>query len=218
MQFSILSIFPESIQAYFNYGMMKIAGEKGIVEINYYNIRDYSLDKHHSVDDTPYGGGAGMVMQVDPIYRAWKSIKKKKKTLTVLLSAKGKAWNQQMAQKWVEDYKQINFICGRYEGVDERIMNFVDEEIRVGDYVLSGGELGAAIAIDSMIRLLPGVLGSAESLKEESHNVVGHLEYPQYTKPSEIKIGRKKYSVPEVLLSGHHKKIEKWRQENSKKA
>lgn len=217
MQFSFLSIFPESLQAYFDCGMMKIAQEKKIAEINFIDIRNFTTDKHRHVDDTPYGGGAGMVMQVEPIYRAWQSVKKKKKSITVLLSAKGKVWTQQLAQKWVKDYEQINLICGRYEGVDERVMNFVDEEIRVGDYVLSGGELGAAIMMDSMIRLLPGVLGSAESLKEESHNKPGHLEYPQYTKPAEIKIGRKKYVVPPVLLSGDHKKIEEWRQKNSKK-
>src|SRR6056297_1966648 len=155
LQFSVLSIFPESIKSYFDYGMMQIAQDNDKVEIDYYNIRDYSLDKHHHVDDTSYGGGAGMLMQVEPIYRAWQDIKKEKKSLTVLLSAKGKKWNQQLAQKWLKNYDQINLICGRYEGVDERVKVFVDEEVRVGDYVLSGGELGAAIIMDSMIRLIP---------------------------------------------------------------
>lgn len=216
LQFSVLSIFPESIKSYFDYGMMQIAKDNDKVEIDYYNIRDYSLDKHHHVDDTSYGGGAGMLMQVEPIYRAWQDIKKEKKSLTVLLSAKGKKWNQQLAQKWLKDYDQINLICGRYEGVDERVKVFVDEEVRVGDYVLSGGELGAAIIMDSMIRLIPGVLGSAESLEEESHNIVGQLEYPQYTKPAELEIEGKNYKVPEVLLSGNHKKIKEWRSKHSK--
>lgn len=217
ISFSVLTLFPESLQKYFDYGMMKVAQEKKISTLEFLNIRDYSLDKHHHVDDTPYGGGAGMLMQVAPIYSAWKDVKKKKKSITVLLSAKGKKWDQAMAKKWVKDYNQVILICGRYEGVDERIMNFVDEEVRVGDYVLSGGELGASIIMDSMIRLLPGVLGSVDSLTEESHNKKGDLEYPQYTKPAEVKIGRKKYKVPEVLLSGNHKKIKEWQDEHRKK-
>lgn len=206
-----LTIFPESLKAYFDCGMMRIAQDKKIVQVDYVDIRDFSSDKHRHVDDTPYGGGAGMVMQVEPVYKAWKSIRKKKKTATVLLSAKGKVWKQASAQKFSKQYDQLIFICGRYEGIDERVMAFVDDEIRIGDYVLSGGELAAGVIADSVVRLLPGVLGAAESLSEESHNVEGVLEYPQYTKPASIKIGGKNYSVPPVLLGGNHKEIAKWR-------
>jgi tRNA (guanine-N1)-methyltransferase len=153
-----------------------------------------------------------MVMQVEPVYLAWKSIRKKKKTVTVLLSAKGDLWKQSVAQKFSQQYDQIIFICGRYEGVDERVMTFVDVEIRIGDYVLSGGELAAGVIADSIVRLLPGVLGKSESLNEESHNVEGVLEYPQYTKPASLKIGGKTCAVPKVLLGGNHKEIAAWRE------
>jgi len=206
-----LTIFPESLKAYFDCGMMRIAQDKKIVKVDYVDVRDFSLDKHRHVDDTPYGGGAGMVMQVEPVYKSWKSIRKKKKSVTVLLSAKGKLWKQAIAQKFSKQYDQVIFICGRYEGIDERVMAFVDEEIRVGDYVLSGGELPAGVVADSIVRLLPGVLGASESLSEESHNVEGVLEYPQYTKPAEVKIGKKVYTVPKVLLGGNHQEIAKWR-------
>lgn len=207
-----LTIFPESLKAYFDCGMMRIAQDKKILKIDYVNIRDFSMDKHRHVDDTPYGGGAGMVMQVEPIYKAWKSIRKKKKSATILLSAKGKVWKQALAKKYSQEYDQLIFICGRYEGIDERVMAFVDAEIRIGDYVLSGGELPAGVIADSIVRLLPGVLGKSESLSEESHNVEGVLEYPQYTKPASVKICGKNYSVPKVLLSGNHKEIAAWRE------
>jgi tRNA (guanine37-N1)-methyltransferase len=207
-----LSIFPESLKIYFDCGMMRIAQDKKIVKVDYVDIRDFSVDKHRHVDDTPYGGGAGMIMQVEPIYRAWKSIRKKKKSATILLSAKGKLWKQALAKKYSQHYDQLIFICGRYEGVDERVLSFVDFELRIGDYVLSGGELPAGVIADSIVRLLPGVLGKSESLSEESHNVEGVLEYPQYTKPATVKMGAKNYSVPKVLLGGNHKEIATWRE------
>lgn len=213
-----LTIFPESLKTYFDCGMMRIAQDKKILKIDYVDIRDFSTDKHRHVDDTPYGGGAGMIMQVEPIYRAWKSIRKKKKYATILLSAKGKLWKQDLAKKFSQQYDQLIFICGRYEGIDERVMTFVDAEIRIGDYVLSGGELPAGVVADSIVRLLPGVLGKSESLSEESHNVEGVLEYPQYTKPATVKIGGKNYSVPKVLLGGNHKEIAAWREKKRGRA
>jgi len=218
LQIVFLSIFPESLKDYFDCGMMKIAQDKKILKIDYVDIRDFTLDKHRRVDDTPYGGGAGMIMQVEPIYRAWKSIRKKKKSVTILLSAKGDLWKQAHAQKFSKNYDQLIFICGRYEGIDERVLTFVDAEIRIGDYVLSGGELAAGVVADSVVRLLPGVLGAAESLSEESHNVEGVLEYPQYTKPASIKIGGKNYNVPPVLLGGNHKEIAAWREKKRGRA
>jgi tRNA (guanine37-N1)-methyltransferase len=207
------------LDSYLNEGMIKRAQGKNIIKIKKHNLRDWTEDKHRSVDDSPYGGGAGMVMKVEPIYQAIKSITKNKKSKSrkiVLLSAKGKTWNQETARKYSK-LKEVIFICGRYEGVDERILNFIDEEVSIGDYVLTGGELGAAVIIDSITRLLPGVLGNAESAIAESHSTEGILEYPQYTRPEILTIGKKKFKVPDVLLSGDHKKIEEWRQNNSPK-
>lgn len=174
------------------------------------------MDKHGTVDDKPYGGGPGMVMMIEPIYKTLKKIKRKKNSKVVLLSARGKTWTQQRAQKY-EKLDQLILICGHYEGVDERIKNFIDDEISIGDYVLTGGELGAMVLIDSISRLIPGVLGKEESLKEESHYKKGYLEYPQYTRPEVFKAGKKNYQVPEMLLSGHHAKIKEWREKQSKK-
>lgn len=217
MLFNIITIFPEILDSYLNEGMIKRAIGKKIVRIKTHNLRDWTNDKHRSVDDSPYGGGAGMIMKAEPIYKALKQLKIKgrvKKAKIVLLSAKGKKWTQKMAREYSK-LDEIIFVCGRYEGVDERVLNFVDEEISIGDYVLTGGELGAAVMIDSITRLLPGVLGNAESAISESHSEEGVLEYPQYTRPEVLKIGKKKYKVPEVLLSGDHKKIAEWRSKRS---
>lgn len=223
MNFHIITIFPEILNSYFNESILKRAREKGLIDIKIHNLRDWASDKHRSVDDAPYGGGAGMVMKVEPIAKAVSSIKyqvlrnktKLLDTKTVLLSAKGKKWNQQMAKKYSK-LDNIIFVCGRYEGVDERVKKFVDEEISIGDYVLTGGELGAAVMIDSITRLLPGVLGNENSTTDESHSEVGILEYPQYTKPAVFEMDGKKMRVPKVLLSGNHKEIEKWRKEKKK--
>ncbi|MDD4902379.1 MAG: tRNA (guanosine(37)-N1)-methyltransferase TrmD [Patescibacteria group bacterium] len=229
MNFQIITIFPEILDSYFNEGMVRRAIGKKIIKIKAHNLRDWTEDKHRSVDDSPYGGGAGMVMKAEPIVKALKALTKTKnkkacprtrdaareKTKIVLLSAKGKRWNQAMARKFAK-LDEVIFICGRYEGVDERVLNFVDEEISIGDYVLTGGELGAAVMIDSITRLLPGVLGNAESAISESHSAEGVLEYPQYTRPEVLTIGQKSYRVPRVLLQGDHQKIRAWREKNSK--
>jgi tRNA (guanine37-N1)-methyltransferase len=223
MNFQIITIFPEMLDSYFNKGMVQRALKKKIIKIKAHNLRDWTDDKHRSVDDSPYGGGAGMVMKAEPIIKALRTLERRdkreesrrKKTKIVLLSAKGKKWTQKMAREYSK-LKEVIFICGRYEGVDERVMNFIDEEISIGDYVLTGGELGAAVIIDSITRLLPGVLGNAESAVSESHSAEGILEYPQYTRPEVLTNGKRHYKVPAVLLSGNHKKINKWRQSRQK--
>ncbi len=218
MLFRVLTIFPEMITDYMNAGVLGRALKKKLIKLETHNIRDWTDDKHNTVDDTPYGGGAGMLMKVEPIYKALKSLtclpvgrKKIKNTKVILLSAKGKTWNQSLAKKYSSLLSSVVFICGRYEGIDERIMDFVDEEISVGDYVLTGGELGALIMMDSMARLIPGVLGNSESIVSESHSEPGLLEYPQYTKPEIVRLGKKSYRVPKVLLSGNHAEIKRWR-------
>jgi tRNA (guanine37-N1)-methyltransferase len=235
MNFHLLTIFPEILNSYFNESILKRAQASGIINLYKHNLRDYTEDNHKTVDDTPYGGGAGMVMKVDVLYRALGAIesiiKNQESRITVashdsklmihnskivLLSAKGRRWTQQKAKEY-SLLDNVIFICGRYEGVDERITKFIDEEISIGDFVLTGGELGAAIIIDSITRLLPGALGNSESAISESHTVPGTLEYPQYTRPEIFTAEGKKYKVPKVLLSGNHAEIEKWRQGKMKK-
>jgi tRNA (guanine37-N1)-methyltransferase len=193
--------------------MLRRAQEKKLVNINIINLRDYTSDKHKTVDDTPYGGGAGMIMKVEPIVKALTALKSKvksQKSKVILLSAKGKNWNQQLVRKYSK-LDNIILICGRYEGVDERVKKYIDEEISIGDYVLTGGEIGAMTIVDSIARLLPGVLGNAESAIYESHSEPGVLEHPHYTKPEVFEADGKKIRVPKVLLSGNHAEIEKWR-------
>ncbi|MBL7058498.1 tRNA (guanosine(37)-N1)-methyltransferase TrmD [Patescibacteria group bacterium] len=216
MKFNIITIFPQVLDAYFNESILKRAQEKNIVQINSLNLRDWTFDKHHSVDDTPYGGGAGMVMRVDVIHAALKDIVSNQGAKkTILLSAKGKKWDQQLAKKYSK-LEEVNIICGRYEGVDERVTKFIDDEISIGDYVLTGGEIGAMVIVDSVTRLLPGVLGNKVSLESESHNKPGQLEYAQYTRPEIFVADEKKYRVPKVLLSGNHKEIEEWKTSKKK--
>lgn len=219
MNFHLITIFPKIFDSYINESIIKRAQNKNLITINIHNLRDWTTDKHKTVDDTPYGGGAGMVMKAEPIYKALKSLQQRAKSQEpkiILLSAKGKKWNQLLAKKYAK-LNNIIMICGRYEGVDERILKFVDDEISIGDYVLTGGELGATVIIDSITRLLPGVLGNSNSAAEESHSIPGILEYPQYTKPEIIEINNKKYKVPKVLLSGNHAEIKKWRISKMKK-
>jgi tRNA (guanine37-N1)-methyltransferase len=218
MTFHIISIFPEMFESYFSKSIIKRGIDKKIINIKLYNLRDYSEDKHNTVDDTPYGGGAGMVLKIEPLYKILKKIapRKRKTRKIILLSAKGNFWTQKIAKKYSQKYSDIVLICGRYEGVDERILEFIDEEISIGEYILTGGEIGAMIITDSISRLIPGILGNKESLKEESYNS-NDLEYPQYTKPSTFKVGRKEYKIPEILLSGNHEEIKKWREKNRKK-
>lgn len=213
MKFNIITIFPTIFSSYLKEGIIKRAIDKKAIKIKSHNLRDFTTDKHKTVDDTVYGGGAGMLLKIEPLYKAIKKIAGRKKTAgkkIILLSAQGKTWNQSLAKKYSK-LKEITFICGRYEGVDERIKGFIDEEVSIGDYVLTGGELGALVIIDSVSRLLPKVLGNSDSLKDESHNQDGLLEYPQYTKPAVFKAGNKKLAVPEVLMSGNHKLIEDWK-------
>ncbi|TDT61597.1 tRNA (guanosine(37)-N1)-methyltransferase TrmD [Fonticella tunisiensis] len=212
MKFDILTLFPEMFDV-FNHSIIKRAREKGIVELNVHDIRDYTTNKHKKVDDYPYGGGAGMVMQAEPIYNAVESIKEiyGYKPYTILMSPKGKKYNQDLCRE-LSNIKHIMLICGHYEGIDERIMPLVDLEISIGDYVLTGGEIAAMAIVDSVSRMVPGVLSTQESFENESF-YEGLLEYPQYTRP-EVFRGMK---VPDVLLSGNHSKILEWRRYQSLK-
>jgi tRNA (guanine37-N1)-methyltransferase len=220
MIFNIITIFPKILDSYINESIIKRAIEKKKIKIKMHDLRKWTKDKHKTVDDTPYGGGAGMLLKVEPIYKALKSInpkKGKKNRKIILLSAGGKKWNQKTAEKYSK-IDELILICGRYEGVDERVKHFIDEEISIGDYVLTGGELPAMVMIDSITRLLPDVLGNKESIKEESHTDAGIIEYPQYTKPAIFKYRKNKkiheLKTPEILLSGNHEKIKKWKLDN----
>lgn len=215
LKFKVITIFPEMITDYANEAILKRAQEAKKIAVTAYDLRDWTSDNHRSVDDKPFGGGAGMVMKIEPLYKALKKVASKN-SHKILLSAKGKTWNQVLAKDYATKYKEIVFVCGRYEGVDERINEFIDEEISIGDYVLTGGELGALVIMDSITRLIPGVLGNATSLEFESHNQLGLLESPQYTRPEVFKAGKKELKVPEVLLSGNHKLIDDWRRKNEK--
>jgi len=215
MKFHLLTIFPSIFDSYLNESILKRAQEKKIIKFQIHNLRDWTSDKHKSVDDTPYGGGAGMLMKIEPLYKALQDIKKLNKKIkpakrkTILLAAGGKKWTQALAQKYSK-LEEIIFVCGRYEGVDARLKKFVDEEVSVGDYILTGGELPTLTIIDSITRLLPGVLGNTASIIEESHSAEGIIEYPQYTRPEIFTAGGKRYAVPKILLSGDHKKIKEW--------
>lgn len=183
------------------------------MEIKAHNLRDWTTDKHKTVDDTPYGGGAGMVMKVEPFEKAVKKIKRRlKKTRVIVTAASGKTFTQEDAKRLAQ-YDQLIFLCGRYEGIDHRVTEHIaDEALSIGDYVLTGGELPAMVMIDAIARMVPGVI-EAESLASESHTQEGFLEYPQYTKPEDYK----GWKVPKILLSGDHKRIAQWREEQSKK-
>lgn len=206
--FDVITIFPAIFDAYLGESIIKRALHKGLLDVRIYNLRDFTTDKHRTVDDYPYGGGPGMVMKIEPIYNAVQAIKSDGiERLTVMLSPQGKVYNQETAEVLSREDRRILFICGRYEGIDERVrVSLVDEEISIGDYVLTGGELAALVIIDSVARLIPGVLGDEGSVKEESFTS-GILDYPHYTRPPEFN-GMK---VPDVLLSGNHKEIWKWR-------
>lgn len=215
MKFNLVTIFPEIFNSYLNEGVIKRAIDNKIIKTKIINLREFTKDKRRTIDDTIYGGGAGMLLQIEPIYKAIKKIKRDRDHKIFLLAAKGKTFNQQEAKN-LSQLKEITLICGRYEGVDERLKHFIDGEISIGDYVLSGGEIGAMTILDACSRLLPGVLGNNSSLDSESHTQKGVLEYPQYTKPEVFVVKDKKYRVPKVLLSGNHAEIAKWRQKQQK--
>lgn len=214
MRFDILTLFPEMLEAVLGDSIIGRAREKGILTLNFVQIRDFSADKHRRVDDYPYGGGAGMVMQAEPIYAAYQSVTEglSYHPKTVYLSPQGKTFRQSTAKRLSKDKNQhIILICGHYEGVDQRVLDeIVDEEISLGDFVLTGGEIAAMAVVDATARLVPGVLKSEEAYSEESH-FHGILEYPQYTRP-EVWHGKE---VPEILLSGHHKNIMAWKRETA---
>ena len=209
MRIDILTLFPDMIGAVLGESVTGRALKKNLFELNLVDIRDYTLDKHRRVDDYPYGGGDGMVMQGEPVYNAYSAVKSEKSRF-IYLTPHGKTFNQQMAKELSKE-EHLIFLCGHYEGIDQRIIDILKpEEISLGDFILTGGELAVMPVCDSILRLLPGVLGNETSMVEESfeNNL---LEYPQYTRPEEF-MGLK---VPEVLLSGHHKNIENWRREKS---
>lgn len=221
LQFDILTIFPEMFPGYLDESIIGRAQKKKLVKIRLHNFRDYATDKHKTVDDSPYGGGPGMVLKVEPIYRCLQKVTraKKKKRKIVLLTPQGKTFDQPMARRFSK-LDQIVLICGRYEGFDERVRGLVDEQVSIGDYVLTGGELPAMVIVDTVARLVPGVVGKKISLAEETFAQKGYIEYPQYTRPEESKYKRQgkvtKAKVPPVLLSGDHKKIAEWREKNTR--
>lgn len=212
-KFQVITLFPEMTTGVFNNSMMWKAQKDGIVELTTVNLREFGLGPRRQVDDTPYGGGDGMLIMVEPLWKAVEFAKSQDETAkVVLMSPRGQRWKQAKAQKEADDDRGVIFICGRYEGVDERILELVDDQWSIGDFVLTGGELAAMMMIDSIVRLIPGVLGGEKSAEIESFSDGETLEFPQYTRPEEFKGLR----VPDVLLSGHHGKIAEWRAEQSR--
>lgn len=212
LKFTIITLFPEALQPYLDSSMLYKAQDRGIITIDYVNLRDFGLGPHKSVDDTPYGGGDGMLLRCEPVFAAIESIKATDPDAKVILPTPvGQIWTQDLAREFAAEItaptRHYIILCPHYEGYDERIMTLVDYPISLGNYVLTGGELPALILIDSITRLLPGVLGGETSAAIESFSDGDNLEYPQYTKPAEFR-GMK---VPEILLSGHHGKIAEWR-------
>lgn len=223
MRIDILTIFPNMFTTPLDESIIKRAQTKELAYIKTHDLRQWAPGLHKQVDDRPFGGGPGMVMMIEPIHKALRSIKKQAKEFfvqhevtnftskTILLSAKGERYTQAKAQEFAK-LDHLLLICGHYEGVDERVATYlVDQEVSIGDFVLTGGELGALCLVDSIVRLLPGVLGDQSSLNEESHNQPGYLEYPHYTRPAKYQ----NWSVPSVLLSGNHAHINTWRQQHS---
>ncbi len=212
MKFTVITIFPQLIEDYFKEGILSRALKKKQVELRTITPRKFAKDRHQTVDDMPYGGGAGLVMKIDPLVKAIKFVTKaKKKRRIILLDPRGKRFTQKEVKR-LSSYEELVFVCGRYEGVDERIKYYIDEKLSIGDFVLMGGELGALTVMESVARLLPNVLHHPDSVKYESFSEGNNLEHPQYTRP-EVFEGHK---VPKILLSGNHGKIEKWRKASSK--
>ncbi len=217
IKFDVITIFPDIFKSYINESLISRAQKKKFIKINLHDLRNWTKDRHKTVDDRPFGGGLGMVLKVEPIYRAVKQLRRGKKAKVILFTPRGKKFDQKLAYQFSK-LDQIIFICGRYEGVDERVAkNIADIELSIGDYDLMGGELPAMVAIETISRLIPGVLGKPQLLKERISKSGGFLEYAQYTRP-EIFSPRKckKWRVPEVLLSGDHKKIDEWKKSHGK--
>ncbi len=220
MQFEVFTLLPEIFPPYLESSILNRARQKGLIDVRVHNIRDYTHDKHHTTDDTPYGGGGGMVMKPEPVFEAIETVlglnplQTQPETASnipiILLTPQGRVFNQRIAEE-LSRHERIVLLCGRYEGIDERIReHLVTDEISIGDYVLTGGELPALMIIDAVSRLLPGVLGDPTGAEDDSHSM-GLLEYPHYTKPPEFR----GWKVPDVLASGNHAKINKWRREQA---
>jgi tRNA (guanine37-N1)-methyltransferase len=208
VKIDVLTVFPEMFDGPLTESLIQKARDKKLVEINIHNIRSFTKDKHHATDDSPYGGGPGMVMKIEPVYHALKSIKGRS-PFVILLSPQGKRLDQKTVNELAKK-KRLVLICGHYEGIDERVERFVDAELSIGDYVLTGGEIPAAAVIDAVVRQLPGVVKETESIRRDSF-YEGILDFPHYTRPAKFL----NMSVPEILLSGDHARIEKWRQEQA---
>ncbi|MCC7119413.1 MAG: tRNA (guanosine(37)-N1)-methyltransferase TrmD [Anaerolineales bacterium] len=214
MHFDVFTLLPEVFPAYLETSILKRARERGLIQVDVHNLRNYTHDKHHTTDDTPYGGGGGMVMKPEPVFEALETILPppgpESKIPIILLTPQGRVFNQTIAKE-LSAHPRLALLCGRYEGIDERIReHLVTDEISIGDYVLTGGEIPALILIDAIARLLPNVLGDPTGAEDDSH-AMGLLEYPHYTRPPEFRGWR----APEILLSGDHAKIEKWRREQA---
>ena len=218
--FEIITIFPEIFKYYFKESLISKAQKKELIKINVYNLRDWTDDKRKTVDDSPYGGGLGMVMKIEPIFKAINEIKffKKDNPKVVLFTPRGKKFKQKIAYDLSKE-KRIIFVCGRYEGIDERVLkHLADIKLSIGDYVLMGGELPAMVVIETISRLIPEVIGKENFLKERITNDKGFIEYPQYTRPEVFSPEKGIYwKVPKILISGNHKEIEKWRKKHGKK-
>lgn len=233
MRFDIITIFPKIFDSYFNESIIKRAQKKEKVKIKIWNLRDFSRDKHKRVDDRPFGGGAGMVIQAEPLLRAVSTIKIKNKSANwrtkikiIVLSAKGKQFNQKMAYDWSRKYKNFIFVTGRYEGIDERVTKILKaKEISIGHYITTDGDVAAMVVVSALTRLIPNVINWSslkdesflrkvikEEVKSSASRRTGELEYPHYTRPEALKWKGKKYKVPKILLSGNHKKINEWRE------
>jgi tRNA (guanine37-N1)-methyltransferase len=219
VQFNILTLFPEVVESYLNTSIIGDARAQKLIQARTWHIRDFATDKHRTVDDTPYGGGAGMILKIEPIDRTLEEVGKtipRREQHVVVLAARGRPFNQEVAAKYASQGKALTLICGRYEGIDQRVVDHLaDEEVSIGPYVLAGGELAALVIVEAVARLIPGVLGNPNSLKEESFSQTStDTEYTHYTKPADYK----GWKVPEVLLSGDHAAIKQWRQQQMHKS
>lgn len=231
--FDIITIFPKIFDSYFKESIIKRAQQKRLIKVNIHDLRKFTTDRHQTIDDRPFGGGIGMVLKIEPIFKAVRELSslKKRRRKVILFTPRGKKFNQRMAHQFSK-LDQLILICGRYEGVDERVAKYIaDTELSIGDYVLMGGELAAMVVIESIARLIPGVLGKPQLLEERITKEKGFIEYPQYTRPEVFEPAKyikkwkiypskfrkvKFWRVPKVLLSGHHKKIEEWRKKYQK--